>query len=320
MDDLINNFFDTPIPEKVWHYTTLAGFEGILSSGTVWATEVHNTTDPTEFIHARAVVTAYLKRVEPSDKSAAYAKQAALNVLVNAFDDGALSQAKMEIFVASFSSVKNLKSQWMGYASGGSGVSIAFDLRQIRPPQEIGSTVTFAPCVYVQEEKEKLVEAALDHFIETSAKLHRDTGSRVWAGARLRDWSLVDEIYGLEFDRSALDLQNNEYFHQQLHSALAHTSFDLLRAANHCKEYSFHPEHEWRLSLPHTKGKQFTGIEIQYRGLQHDIPYLAHNLFSEKLPITQILAGPLCQNMAQIHELLNKYGYQVPVIKSDIHI
>jgi hypothetical protein len=206
----------------------------------------------------------------------AYAKQAGLDVLGNAFDDGALSQGKMEVFVASFSSTENLKSQWMNYADGGRGVSAAFDLRQIRPPHELGCAVTFAPCLYVKEEKEKLVEAALGHFIERVAKLHRDTGNPIWAGGQLSDWSLVDEIYGLEFDRTAFDAWNNERFNEQLHSALTYTAFDLLRVASHCKEPSFQPEHEWRLSLPHTKGKPFTGMEIQYRGPHHDIPYLAH--------------------------------------------
>lgn len=314
MSDPVAELFNTPIPERVWHYTTLAGLEGIVSSGTVWATEAHHTTDPNEFVHARAVGTAYLGRIEPIDESTAYAIQKGQQVLGHAFDEGVLSQGKVEIFVASFSSSENLESQWDNYADGSRGVSIAFDMRQIRPPHEIGCAVTFAPCLYVQEEKEGLVGAALDHFIQRVAKLHRDTGSHAWAVDRLNEWA--NEHTGQQLDIGAVKAWNDQYIHAQLHSSMTYSAFDLLRVASHCKDPSFSPEHEWRLSLPHTKGKAFKGMEIQYRGSQYDTPYLAHNLFSEKLPITQVLAGPLCEDIAQIQELLDKHGYKVPVAHS----
>jgi hypothetical protein len=63
MGKLINDFLSMSIPPDVWHYTNLSGFEGILSSSRVWATEAHHTTDKTEFIHARDVAVRYLERV-----------------------------------------------------------------------------------------------------------------------------------------------------------------------------------------------------------------------------------------------------------------
>jgi hypothetical protein len=69
------------------------------------------------------------------------------------------------------------------------------------------------------------------------------------------------------------------------------------------------------LSLPHSKNKPLTGIEILYRGADLKIPYLASNLFNKKLPITQILVGSACEVMPQVQELLEKYGHCVPVIK-----
>ncbi len=231
MSDLIDEFFNSPIPEEVWHYTNLVGFEGILSSGTVWATEVHSTTDDSEFVHAQTVATSFLEKIEPADENMDRAKRAGLETLVHAFDAGALSQDKTEVFVASFSSTADLESQWIDYADHGRGVSIAFDLRGIRPPRDSGFAVTFAPCVYVQEEKEKLLEAALGHFIETVAKLHRDSGSQEWAVEQLRKWSLVNRI----IDRAAFQAAATDQFRKQLHRALTYTSFDLLRLASHCK-------------------------------------------------------------------------------------
>jgi hypothetical protein len=195
---LINEFFGTPIPEQVWHYTTVAGLEGILSSGTVWATEAHRTTDPSEFIHAREIASQFFDKFEPADKHSAYAKQAAIETVTHAFDKGALSPAQMEIFVASFSASSDLESQWDTYADSKRGVSIAFDLRKIRPPIDSGYAITFAPCIYEQKEKEVLIGAALNYWIATIAQLHHDTGSREWVFREFKNWADLNKLLGIE--------------------------------------------------------------------------------------------------------------------------
>lgn len=316
MGKLIKGFLSTPIPPEVWHYTNFGGFEGILSSGRVWATEAHHTTDETEFVHARDVAARYFERWQPTDDSMAATKQSAQEFLVRAFEDGSLAPARAEIFVASFCATDDLKSQWMEYADAGRGVSLSFDLRHVRPPDEIGSTVTFAPCLYITEEKERMIEDALSDWVNTFYDLHKKTGSQRWAAERLRDWLMVHRVY----DRAALQQSFQEEFFHQLHQSLVWTSFDLLRIASHCKDYGFHQESEWRLALPHIKGKPTKNIEILHRGTNGAIPYVAHNLFSHRLPLVRIKVGPLCEKMDQIKELLSQYGYDVPVERSTIPI
>ena len=318
MGKLIDDFLDTLIPAEVWHYTNLVGFEGILASGRIWATEAHYTTDETEFVHARAVAQQFLEEFEPKDEHTARAKQAALETLAHAFDLGPLSPSKTEIFVASFCAVEDLKSQWMEYADAGRGVSLSFDLRHVRPPKEIGSAVTFAPCLYKTEEKQAMLDDAMNTWRSTIADLHEKTQSKDWTGARLRDWMLVDQIYGLTFDREALLKSNDEQFHAQLHASLTRTSFDLLRIASHCKSEAFKQEAEWRLSLPHTKGRPMKDVEILHRGPNLAIPYIAHNLFSEKLPIVQVKVGPLNEDIEKVKAALKHHGYDVPVTKSAV--
>jgi hypothetical protein len=131
MGKLVKDFLTTPIPPEVWHYTNLGGFEGILSSGRVWATEAHYTTDETEFVHARHVANRFLESFKPKDNSTARAKKSALETLSHAFDKGFLSPSNAEIFVASFCATEDLKSQWMEYADAGHGVSLSFDLRTL---------------------------------------------------------------------------------------------------------------------------------------------------------------------------------------------
>jgi hypothetical protein len=276
MGKLVDDFLTTPIPAEVWHYTSLGGFEGILSSGRVWATEAHYTTDETEFVHARHVADQFLETFPAKDDSTARARQAAIETLAHAFDQGALSPSQTDIFIASFCATEDLKSQWMEYADGGRGVSMSFDLQHVRPPKEIGSTVTFAPCLYEIEKKERLLQDALSDWVNAIADLHRKTGSKQWAAQQLRDWSIVDRIFGLPFDKAALIANNEQQFHTHLHVALTRTAFDLLRIASHCKDHSFHQEAEWRLALPHTKDKPMKDMEVLHRGTGDAIPYVAH--------------------------------------------
>jgi hypothetical protein len=318
MGKVIDEFLSTPIPAEVWHYTTVAGFQGILASGRVWATEAHFTTDETEFVHAREVAQRFLAKLDPQCESTARAKQAAVDTLAHAFDQGPLSPSKTEIFVASFCATEDLKSQWMEYGDSGHGVSLAFDLRHVRPPKDIGSAVTFAPCLYRTEDKERMLADALADWESTVTDLHQKTKSKQWAEEQLRNWTMVDGIYGIPFDKQALLKSNEEHFHEQLHASLTRTSFDLLRIASHCKDHAFHQEAEWRLSLPHTKGAPMKDVQILHRGPNNAIPYIAHSLFCKGLPITRVKVGPLTGSTEPIEAFLNNYGCYVPVTKSRI--
>jgi hypothetical protein len=60
--------------------------------------------------------------------------------------------------------------------------------------------------------------------------------------------------------------------------------------------------------------------EVLHRGSNHAIPYIAHNLFSNKLPLVRVKAGPMCESIEQINALLMRYGYDVPVERSAIPI
>ena len=320
MGRLINEFLSTPIPSEVWHYTNLAGFEGILSSGRLWATEAHHTTDATEFVHARDVAIRYLERLRPKDDNMARATQTALETLVHAFEEGALSPSATEIFIASFCATDDLKSQWMEYGDAGCGVALAFDLRHVRPPVEIGSAVTFAPCLYTTDDKERLLEDALADWVNTVSGLHGKTGSKQWAAARLRDWQLVDRIFGLPFSKTELVASNEKEIHVQLHQSLTRTSFDLLRIASHCKDDDFYQEAEWRLALPHTKEKPMKGMEVLHRGANHAIPYVAHNLFADRLPLVRVKVGPMCESADKVGTLLKQYGFEIPIESSTIPI
>lgn len=61
-EDPIDQWVHQPIPEKLWHYTSVAGFQGIIASGAIYATDVRYLNDAEEFIHARKMASEVVAR------------------------------------------------------------------------------------------------------------------------------------------------------------------------------------------------------------------------------------------------------------------
>ena len=51
--DAVNAHISKPIPSTLWHYTSYAGFQGIISSKKIWTTEYRFLNDREEFRHAK---------------------------------------------------------------------------------------------------------------------------------------------------------------------------------------------------------------------------------------------------------------------------
>jgi hypothetical protein len=320
MTDSLHDLLNAPIPAELWHYTSLEGFRGIISSGKVWATEARSTSDPSEFIHAKNVALQLLGDMTPEEFHSEGTRTAAVTIVKDAFDTGNLSPERIEVFIASFSSAKDVKSQWNDFADKFRGVSIAFDLRLIRPPLEIGSAISFGPCVYFDNEKEQLLKDALSHFLNKVSSLYKKVESLKWAGDRLEDWKRVDRIYQIPFDREKFDLQTKAAIREDLMIANGRSISELLGAAGHCKSQHYREECEWRLVLPHLKISELKHDKVLHRGTHGQISYVAHNLFYEHLPITRVMAGPLCKDVELIKEVLAAHGFDVPVEKSTMPI
>lgn len=93
----------------------------------------------------RELADAYLSSVTPTSAHEEKSLREAQEIVRHEFETGALAAQTAQAFVASFSAAKDLKSQWVEYAANGEGVSVAFDLRKVRPPKMSLFAVTIAP-------------------------------------------------------------------------------------------------------------------------------------------------------------------------------
>jgi hypothetical protein len=289
MSNPIDELLSRPIPEKLWHYTSIQGFHGIVTSRTVWATDLRFLNDREEFVHAQLIAKKMLGRIPERNADGYPIRELLAKAVALAFESGPL--LRLQVFVASFSAAEDDLGQWRGYSLGSSGVSVGFNLRTFRPPAHIDTMVLFAPCVYKTVEKEELVLAALSHFeLEVSSYWEKGFTAACEQNPekRTQDKEKVAKEY---YDANPDKMESLEAF-QRLVIALRIECFQI---ASLLKHLAFREEEEWRLVLPVLPDEQKPmNNPPKYRdGKTGLIPYIAHPFrVKESLPIVDVILGP----------------------------
>jgi Protein of unknown function (DUF2971) len=290
MSNPIEELLNSPIPEKLWHYTSIQGFHGIVTSKRIFATDVRFLNDREEFVHARKIADQIVAVSPEFDADGfPYRKHLATAVTL-AFDSGPLSD--IQVFVASFSAAEDQLGQWRGYSQGSSGVSLAFDLRSFRPPPDVDTLVSFAPCVYDEHKKQELLADALHHCKEEISGYWQ----RTFRAACERNPEMYTAKDKEKVVREFLNANpNQKASDEDFRVAVTKTRVDCLRVAALLKNPSFQEENEWRLVLP-TMMHRLAPMNNppQFRiGKTTLIPYITHP-FSAKVPfpLDDIILGP----------------------------
>lgn len=302
-DDPIHDWVNQSIPEKLWHYTSVQGFQGIIASGNIYATDVRFLNDAEEFIHARKVAEDLIEKT-PELGNYNFPLSDSLKWLVNIiFESDFMNPDRAHIFVASFTDSEDDLSQWRGYSHDSFGVSIAFDLRMYRPPIESDSAVVFAPCIYEDDIKQNLIQCALRHFINVSETWWTDS-ARIFLKQHISDRTKPNINQIEEFTNATFDSQE---FQAQLLKGLIEARKRVHRLCGLLKHRSFHHEREWRFVLPISPNRDMANLihPLRFRSTSTSlVPYLEFPLGlgskpqspdalpTPLLPVNDILLGP----------------------------
>jgi hypothetical protein len=293
----INEHVSKPIPDVLWHYTSFGAFQGIVTSKKIWATEYRFLNDQEEIRHAKELAQALVD--EERENIGDFAVRATIRSAVNVVFSprSILHEENQRVMVASFSEVGDQLSQWRGYANDSRGVSVGFDLQSLRPPADIGTTVTFAPCVYGLDQKRALLKAVFAHYVN---------GIQAWwnpimeiARAKKREGATIGPNFSQE-----LVSEHREQLNKALRESLRDLQFDLLRVAPLLKNEAFSEEKEWRLVLPWMP-KPGLPKRLEFRCTGDTlVPYIAwpFNLKHEEAPIPckELILGPGSHPSAEI--------------------
>lgn len=119
--------------EYIYHYTTMAGFKGIIESREIWATDLRYMNDPTEL----KLGYEYLNKMVCETGNSG-----------NTIE----MDPSIPIFACSFSKHKDVLSQWRAYAKGG-GVAIGFP-RNLLQNVAAANDYVLEDCIYYDLEDE----------------------------------------------------------------------------------------------------------------------------------------------------------------------
>ncbi|MBU1549480.1 MAG: DUF2971 domain-containing protein [Alphaproteobacteria bacterium] len=108
-------------PQYLSHYTTLAGFQGIVDSRCLWASNASFLNDRAELLLALDASKKAISLLSSKKAMAAYAP-----LLKRVFDELSVGR-RSEAFVSCFCKDDDNLSQWRGYGGLMQGISITFD-------------------------------------------------------------------------------------------------------------------------------------------------------------------------------------------------
>ena len=193
----------TTLPETLYHYTTPEGLIGIISSNHVWATDAFYLNDSEELIGGIRVAKAQLEKMR--ERATHENQRSRIDWLLNDIRNLG-TPGSMAAYVCSFSSERDLLSQWRAYCKGG-GFSIGF------PADQLAQTVaeqgfSLSQCSYSEDDHKRLMSEAANRivspWIETAsqplnedAERFRISGNLAWelmrVASRLKNASFAEE-------------------------------------------------------------------------------------------------------------------------------
>jgi hypothetical protein len=281
----VEKLLTTTIPDRLWHYTSFVGLKGIVESHSIFATDIRFLNDSEELAHAKLL----LKEIAADEKEKLAASAPFSKIPAHIPDDltahiqglletGPFHSSMLQIFVASFSESRDLLSQWRGYATGSSGVSLGSDLRELRPQRPL---VVFAPCIYDNDEKRKLLKEIVNGLFEVLIQ----SVSLAYSAAEQHNSMTFDKWY--ESDPDITEML------KQIDRRKMLATYDLLRVAALMKHSSFSEEREWRLVIPLLRTFNDHDAQISWgTGSSTLIPRTSQDLASNVSLIKEIILGP----------------------------
>lgn len=127
-------FWNTSESDLIYHYTTVSGFRGIMTSGCLWAGNLRFLNDAAEYENGKRICISALEKFLTEEtltpKSREYMQMILRHIKENETNEGT-SWSIDNIFITSFCEEGNLLSQWRGYG-GKIGISIGFDYSRMR--------------------------------------------------------------------------------------------------------------------------------------------------------------------------------------------
>src|SRR4030043_1535421 len=141
----------------LYHYTSAEGLLAILSSRTVWATDILYLNDSAEFSYAVGLLNSILKeQFNLSELSSPFTMMLEWWPQINSFPS---------VYVMAFSAEADQLGQWRGYCPPTGGFSIGFDKERLRTYAK-SRGFELERCIYTSKEHTELLSGLAKEIYE----------------------------------------------------------------------------------------------------------------------------------------------------------
>jgi hypothetical protein len=175
-------------PLRIYHYTNIVGFKGIVETGVLHGTHVGFTNDFQEYKHAANLALQHAEHLRPTAKGDATALLDA--VCANLRETSLFGMHPYGI--ACFSEHPDKLSQWRAYGRGEGGIAIGFDTVALVAQANRQST-TFGPVIYTETAKQKIVAECFDWMLseypDRARAFASDEEKKAHLGAWVWNWA-----------------------------------------------------------------------------------------------------------------------------------
>ncbi|WP_230673723.1 DUF2971 domain-containing protein [Rathayibacter sp. Leaf248] len=154
------------VPNHLYHYTTLAGLQGIVETGGLWASDVRYMNDSSELVYAheliQEVVHSKFSAVENND----------LAQILEKYEDFATDFSyESKPYITCFCETDDLLSQWRGYSSQDVGVSLGFNFQMTALLGDLPPNTVLRKVVYDEGQQRAELESIVSTWLQTTMAL-----------------------------------------------------------------------------------------------------------------------------------------------------
>ncbi len=305
-EDRVLKLITQPIPKILWHYTDFEGLHGIVNSKSIRATNIKYLNDKEEFEHALLISKQLLSELLPlEDANPAVVRPLVIGTFEQILTEGLLSPKNLSLFTASFTLHGDQLSQWRGYSKGSTGVSIGFDFGDVRKFTAPTSPVIFAPCVYSDVAKDRLLRDLITSYLKPTLKCAMEIADMPTV---LRN---IDELAKAQPNRPSGEIKT-EYLDRALSRArdqvpktVTELALKLLHVVALLKHSAFEEEQEWRYVFP-VFAKMPHPPEQRFRAKSSTlVPYLDFPLVGtdNAFRLKEVILGPGSEDCLAVNSM-----------------
>lgn len=265
----VQAYLKTPVPDQLWHYTTISGMHAILETGEMYATDARFLNDREELVHSAKYADMVIQNQPYSQAVVDCVRQH----VTRWFGVFLSLRNPYRNYVTCFTSRKDDLSQWRAYSLGSTGASVGLDLRGVY------GAGSLAPCIYRDEDKRRLLSDSFEEMFKVSEMHFRTDPALLLEPDAIMPVELATKFPWAE---------------KNMKLASSRLMFPIMRLLPLFKDSSFEAENEWRIvTLGAEKDIGFHSIFYRPRA-DSLVPTMKINLKrqDDKIPLTGLILGP----------------------------